>query len=131
MKIRTHITIEKETLDAATKDAKRLGLSMSAYVGLLIPGKRRNTGWFHAPTVIEALETVMADRENGIQKKIEKALGCQLPEQCSTREGVDCLIARYNELKKKDRLKWYGTQAEYDEMPYNHKIDFIDPREGP
>ena len=73
---------------------------MSAYVGLLIPGKRRNTGWFHAPTVIEALETVMADRDNDIQKRIEKALGCPLPEKCSLREGVDLLIARLEYYKQ-------------------------------
>ena len=36
MKVRTHITIEKEILDYAKIAAKRLGLSMSAYVGLLI-----------------------------------------------------------------------------------------------
>ena len=39
MKFRTHITIEEETLIEATKDAKRLGLGMSAYVGLLISGE--------------------------------------------------------------------------------------------
>ena len=36
MKVRTHITIEKEILDTATEDARRLGLSISSYVGLLM-----------------------------------------------------------------------------------------------
>ena len=37
MKMRTHITIDIDILGKATEDAKRLGgLSMSAYVGLLM-----------------------------------------------------------------------------------------------
>ena len=40
MKVRTHVTIEKELLDYAKRAAKQLGVSMSAYVGLLIRIKR-------------------------------------------------------------------------------------------
>ena len=36
MKIRTHITIEKDILGKSREQAKRLGLSMSSYVRLIM-----------------------------------------------------------------------------------------------
>ena len=110
MKVRTHITIEKETLAKVEADAKSLGLSISSYLGLLIP-RKRNARWFTAPSVVEAVETVIDQRDNGIQKKIEKALGCgpthpgalPRPEQFSLGEGVDFLIARLQYYKQEGR----------------------------
>ena len=36
MKVRTHITVEKDILDKGKEDATQMGLSMSSYVGMLI-----------------------------------------------------------------------------------------------
>ena len=40
MKVRTHITIEKELLDYAKRYAKQYGVSLSAFVGILINIRR-------------------------------------------------------------------------------------------
>ena len=102
MKIRTHITIERNILAKVEEDAKKFGISMSALVSLLIVGNDNRSGWFplRVPAILDMLETVIVSRENGMQEKIEKALGCPLPEGCSPKEGVEFLINRYNELRE-------------------------------
>ena len=87
---------------------------MSDLVSLLMVGNSsRKTGWFgfrdHLP-ILEAMETTIQSRENGMQKKIEKALGCPLPEGCSPKEGVDFLINRYNELLEERKNEVEGSK---------------------
>ena len=68
MKIRTHFTIENGIMDKAKEDARRMGLSLSSYVGLLMVERLNRLEREKIEETVKGLPTVEVDDEELLRR---------------------------------------------------------------